>query len=118
MLSDYSGLNIKSKGFSRTKRIPLIILDDETIYLVKATHDVKDIERIYYELNDIISLSEEEFEGLSPKKIIIIINFEKNDDKHLKKFTDTLFLSLEKLYDNFLLKDINNISGHTKNSRC
>lgn len=118
MLNDNSGINIKSRGFSRSKRIPLIIKNNDILFLGKSIHNVKDLESANYELDDIIELSRKEINNLTTKKIIIILDFKEEDKKYLKKIDDVIFLSIDKLYDNFIFNNINTITCHIKQSGC
>ena len=68
-----AGINIKSKGFSRVKRIPLIIKSKRQLYFVKSVYESADIEKANYELNDILDLISEEVSEYEIKKIIIVI---------------------------------------------
>ena len=59
ILSDYSGINIKSTGFSRTKRIPFIVKRENVLYIFKSIRDIADIE------NGTITLSNFGVTGIS-----------------------------------------------------
>lgn len=117
ILSDYSGTNVKSKGFSRTKRIPLIVLDHQIVYLFKAARSVKDVEEIYYDLEDTVELSEE-LKNFKVSKVIIIMDYQKEDKKYLTNFPNTIFLSLEKILDNLLTNKLRKFKDYLELSRC
>lgn len=74
ILMDYSGIEIKSRGYSRTKRIPLIIRKKKTLYLVKFIREIADIEKADYELVDQIGLLQEETSEFNKIKIIVVLN--------------------------------------------
>jgi len=73
-IEDLAGINIKSKGFSRVKRIPLVVKTRNQLYFVKSIYDIADFEKADYELDDIIQLIQEDFQKYQIKKIIVVIN--------------------------------------------
>ena len=118
VLTNYSGTNIKSKGFSRIKRIPLMIVEKNVVYLIKASHTSKDIESAYYELQDIVALSNDELKPMEIKTNIVIIDFNEDDRFFLNKFPDITFLFLEKILENLLIDGKTNFNDHITLSRC
>ena len=104
-LQEESGINIKSIGFSRMKRIPLLIKSKDQLYIIKSVHEHADIEKAEYELDDIISLINVETENYKVKKIIIIIE---GTDKKYK--TESNVISFDTLYNLIIEKSIRKIS--------
>lgn len=100
-IKDTSGINIKSKGFSRVKRIPLIIKSKKRLYLIKSVYEFADIEKAEYELNDIIDLISEEINGYEIGKLIIVI--EQCDSKLKIK---SYIISFDTLYKMIIEKSI------------
>lgn len=74
ILSDYSGINIKSTGFSRTKRIPLIAKEERTLYIFKSIRNIADFDDANYELDDMAGLIKEQIKDYDLIKVIIVIN--------------------------------------------
>ena len=72
--ANYSGINITSTGFSRIKRIPLIIKKEKILYLFKSIRNIADIKEAEYELNDIMDLIQEDVKDYEVICVIIIIN--------------------------------------------
>lgn len=97
-LINKTGINIKCKGFSRVKRIPLAIIEDRNLYLVKAVQYLKDINEADYYLDDLIQLTNKEVISYKIIKIIIVIN-----DNFETKFEEGLaIISLYTLYNKII----------------
>lgn len=95
ILLDYSGINIKSKGFSRTKRIPLIIKKDKVLYIFKSIRDVADLDKANYELDDIIDLIKEKIKEYKIIKVIITIK----NSKETRQSNKVKIIKLVDIYD-------------------
>jgi len=100
-ISEFSGINIKSTGFSRTKRIPLLVINGDTVYFFKSVRDIGDIESANLELEDILSLIGEDLKDYYTIKIIIIIN----DFDHYKSVQDLRILKLSEIYEKFVVQE-------------
>lgn len=118
ILNDYSGIEIVSKGYSRTIRIPLLIVENDTLFIIKASHDAKDLEKNYREMEDIETLITNEIPGFKIEKISLLIRQDGQLRNFKVKFKDSVCLSLEKILDNLLLKGYSGLSNHLKYSRC
>jgi len=99
------GINIKSKGFSRVKRIPLVIKSKKQLYFVKSIYELADIDKANYELNDIIDLISEEISGYEIKKIIIVI-----EDLNKEIKAEYYVISFDNLYKKIIQNNIRDIS--------
>jgi len=108
-LQDESGINIKSNGYSRVKRIPLLVKSKEHLYIIKSVHEHADIEKADYELDDIISLITSETKKYSVNKVIIVI--EGIDQKYKTK---SYVISFDELYTSIIEKSIRKISEIVK----
>ncbi|MFH1890983.1 MAG: hypothetical protein ABIJ91_05495 [Candidatus Kuenenbacteria bacterium] len=118
VLKEYSGIDVVCVGYSRTKRIPLLVLENDILYIIKASHEVGDLEKTYREIEDIQTLLNKEIENLKIKKITLLINNLEQKIKFTAQFGDCLCLSLEKVLENFLIKGYYSILEHIKFSRC
>lgn len=119
LLSDYSGTNIKSVGFSRTKRIPLMIItNDKIVYIVKASRTSKDVEMAYNELEDIIMLSKNNLDSFKIRKLIPVIDLNLEDVQFFSRFPDCIFVSIKKMIHNLLTNNYRSITEHIEFSRC
>jgi len=96
-IEDLAGINIKSKGFSRVKRIPLVVKTRNQLYLVKSIYDIADFEKADYELDDIIQLIQEDFPKYQIKKSIVVIDsvVSKMKNKHS-------VITFDELYDKII----------------
>lgn len=106
-LSNYSGIEISSVGFSRNKRIPLIVKADNTLYFAKAIRDITDIKKAELEVQDIIDLSKDLLAKYETKILLIVIdnsNFDINIDSALK-------VNLKDIYQMIILKGKQDIGG-------
>jgi len=106
-LSNYSGIEISSMGFSRNKRIPLIVKKNKSLYFVKAIRDVADVEKAELEMQDIIDLSSEILAEYETKIILIII-----ENSEFKITTDsTIKVDLNEVYQKIISKGKQDIGG-------
>ena len=108
-LQDESGINIKSNGFSRVKKIPLLVRSKDYLYIIKSVHEHADIEKADYELDDIIGLITHETKKYNVKKIIIVIG---GIDQKYK--TESYVISFDELYNLIIEKNIRKISEIVK----
>lgn len=97
-LSNYSGIEISSAGFSRNKRIPLIVKKNKILYFVKAIRDFADIETAKLELLDIMDLSKDIILDYK-KKIIAVIIDEYGSYPNPKQI---IKIKLKELYDKII----------------
>ena len=97
-LQNYSGTEIISEGFSRNKRIPLVVKKDNKVYFVKAIRDVADVDKAELEMEDILDLSSEVIKDFDNKIIMIII-----DRSQFKaKTKSSIVIYLEELYEKII----------------
>jgi len=73
--SNYSlaGIEIFIKGFSRSKRIPFVGLNDKLLKLAKCAYSVRELQKVEADLNDMVNLASDVIEALSIEKIIVLI---------------------------------------------
>ena len=115
ILKNKSGINIRVPGFSRNKRIPLIIQNDDSYYIVKAARTIRDLDYENADLNELVDVILSSHHKLNLYKIIVLMKESKADVKYIRESKDVIVLSLKKLYYNFLKKDID-LNNHLKES--
>ena len=100
ILNEYSGIEIKSLGYSRTKRIPFVIIKNKIIYFTKIIKEEEDTDKAEYQLEEYISLIQGEIKKYKPIKMIIIL------EKTRKLFynEDKIILPLKNIYDKVIKK--------------
>jgi NAD-dependent dihydropyrimidine dehydrogenase PreA subunit len=118
ILTDYSGIDITSAGYSRIIRIPLLLIKDHKLFIVKVSRNLKDVERHFRELEDILDLIKEEVSNYSVSIIDIVVNFDTYDSKYLNKFKNCIFLDFNKMLDLFLKENCGSITNFIELSRC
>jgi ferredoxin-like protein FixX len=116
ILQDTSGINIKVPGYSRDKRIPLIILDEGVIYIVKIARTVKEIDYENVDLDEIESIIISIYPKLDIRHVIVLIKETKLDLDYLNQFQKTHILSLKRIHDNVLSNNISNLKSHLERS--
>ncbi len=119
VLKECSGIEISSSGYSRTKRIPLIVSEKpHLIHIISVCLSSKNIEKAYAEIDDTIDLSKTELRSYSIKKIIIIVDFDEEYLTFLNNFQDCIFLDAKKVLKSVLLNNCRSISKLINLSEC
>ena len=99
-LTNYSGVEITVTGYSRNKRVPLIVKNDDSLFFIKAIRDIADIEKAKLEIQDIIELSKDMISDYKKKIIAIIIN----EYDALPNTEGIIPIKLKKIYDEIIVK--------------
>lgn len=98
-----SGIEIFIKGFSRSKRIPFVGLDDKLLKLAKCAHSVRELQKVKADLNDMVNLASNVIEALSIEKIIVLIQEPSNqrEREYAEKQSGCTISGLMELYYRF-----------------
>lgn len=115
ILENKSGINIKVAGYSRDKRIPLIVQIGQAVYIFKVARTVRDLDYENADLEEIISIIISQSPKLTLHKVIILMKESKLSLQYLDNFDDVSILSLRKIYYN-VLKNKFDLKFHLKES--
>lgn len=100
ILNEYSGIEIKSLGYSRTKRIPFVIIKNNIIYFAKIIKEEADTDKAEYQLEEYINLIHQEIKKYKPIKMIIILE----KTRILFYSGEKIILPLKNIYDKVIKK--------------
>ena len=100
---DLSGVEIFIRGFSRSKRIPLVGLGGGLLTFTKCAHNVRELEKAKAELNDMISLAANVMDSSLLEKSIVLIQGPSNqrEREYLNALSGYKLFELADLYNRF-----------------
>ena len=105
-LSSYnlSGIEIFVKGFSRNKRIPVVVLDGKIVRFTKCAYTVRELERANAELNDMENLASNIVNVSLLDRSIVLIQEPSNQRErdYLGKRSGYPLFKLAELYNRFV----------------
>lgn len=99
-----SGIEIFIRGFSRSKRIPFVSFDDRLLKIAKSAYNVRELQKVKADLDDILNLASSGIETFATEKIVVLIQkpSTQQEYKYLQKQSGCKILGLMQLYDEFM----------------
>lgn len=99
-----SGIEIFIKGFSRSKRIPFVSFDEGLLKIAKSAYDVRELQKVQADLDDMLNLASSVIEALPTEKIVVRIKEPSNqrERQYIEKQSRCKIFGLTELYDKFV----------------
>jgi len=101
--NNLSGIEIFIKGFSRSKRIPLVNLIGKRVRFTKSAYSIRELEKAKAELNDMVDLASNVINLSLLERSIVLIQEPSNqrEKDYLDKLSGCSLFELTEMYNRF-----------------
>lgn len=101
--NNLSGIEIFIKGFSRSKRIPLVNLIGKRVRFTKSAYSIRELEKAKAELNDMVDLASNVVNLSLLERSIVLIQEPSNqrEKDYLDKLSGCSLFELTEMYNRF-----------------
>jgi len=104
IVNENIGLDINIQGYSRNKRIPFVAVFRNKIVILKTCKSIKDIEKYYFEMEDINKLLQDKINNYQIIRAIVLFEDNKNMKSFIYKFNNFKVLNLHIIINLFFDK--------------